>query len=162
MSQAAVGANDLALWTGRLAYADPSWTVASRAAREARPARSLAQEPEDLSRVSHAVRRALDSMPCSPTLTASRCALRPTRGGSWWPLRPLPDAFDVALPFAPAPPERTDAILSLYGYAANASSEATAPLRDAVAAVQASGRRNSKDGQWSSWPSAAGGNGQDR
>ena len=32
LSQAAVGANDLALWTGRLAYADPSWTLASKRA----------------------------------------------------------------------------------------------------------------------------------
>jgi hypothetical protein len=61
-SEAATGASDLALWTGRLAYSDPQWTLASGPHHEARPPRSLAPEPGDIPLAVAAVHHACDAM----------------------------------------------------------------------------------------------------
>jgi hypothetical protein len=61
-SQAATEASDLALWTGRLAYADPEWTPARGPAHEARPPVSLAPTPAEVSPVVAAVHHALETV----------------------------------------------------------------------------------------------------
>ncbi len=136
LSQAAIAADDLALWTGRLAYADPSWTVASQ--RAVRPARNLVQDPEDLVRASHVLHRALESV--TAVAHADRKQVLAAAHGRRILVAAGPSsAFDLPLPFAPAPSERIDATLSLYRYAAKAGSEATGQLRNATAAVQTRG-----------------------
>ena len=50
-SQAAAETTDLALWTGRLAYASPDWTPASGPRHPARSPASLITTPEDLPHV---------------------------------------------------------------------------------------------------------------
>ena len=61
-SEAATGASDLALWTGRLAYSDPQWTLTSGPRYEARPSRSLVPEPGDIPLAVAAVHHACDAM----------------------------------------------------------------------------------------------------
>jgi hypothetical protein len=134
LSQGAVGANDLALWTGRLAYADPSWTVARRAIR---PSQNLVQQPEGLEWARHAVHQALESI--ARLARADGKQIRATANARRILVTspPTSDAWEATLPFAPAPPERVDAILALYQYAATICGEATGRVRDASAIAQA-------------------------
>jgi hypothetical protein len=56
------------------------------------------------------------------------------------PTRSLPDVMDVPRPFAPALPDRVDALVSLYERAGQVAGEATAGVGDVAAAVQAPSR----------------------
>src|SRR5262249_30338041 len=51
VTPAAAEARDLAWWTGRLAYADDDWTLASSPGRPPRALQDLAPRPEDLPHV---------------------------------------------------------------------------------------------------------------
>jgi anti-sigma regulatory factor (Ser/Thr protein kinase) len=55
LTPAAASAEDLALWTGRLAYADPNWTPAVGPARTSRSPRDLITGQADLRRVVEAM-----------------------------------------------------------------------------------------------------------
>ena len=57
-----LAAGDLALWTGRLAYASPVWTLASGPAPAARPGEEHSREPRELTEVLAAVHDACDAM----------------------------------------------------------------------------------------------------
>ena len=131
LSQAAVGGNDLALWTGRLAYADPSCTLASK--RAVRSAGGLVHESEDLTAVSHAVHRAFESMALVAQADRKQVRAAAKARRILVAAAPASDPWDVALPFAQAPPEKIGAILGLYRYVATACSEATGRTRDASA-----------------------------
>ena len=72
LSQAASEASDLALWTGRLAYADPEWTPARGPAHQARSPASLAPTPADVPPVVAAVHHALETVPSSVLPNGSR------------------------------------------------------------------------------------------
>jgi hypothetical protein len=58
ISPAAAETADLALWTGRLAYADSGWTLALGPSQEARHPQALAPDPSDLPGVVAAVHQA--------------------------------------------------------------------------------------------------------
>jgi hypothetical protein len=62
VSPAAAETADLALWTGRLAYADPSCTPALGPSQATRTPQALAPEPGDLPTVVAAVRQASQTM----------------------------------------------------------------------------------------------------
>jgi hypothetical protein len=62
LPQTAVTAEDLALWTGRLAYTDPGWTLDSASAPGLRSPRSPAREPDEAAHVLAAVHDACDAM----------------------------------------------------------------------------------------------------
>jgi hypothetical protein len=140
LSQAAMGANDLALWTGRLAYADPSWTVASGPSRDARPARNLAHGPEELPRMVEAVYQAVESMTRLALADHKQVRAAANAGRILVAAGPESNALDMVLPFSPAPPERIDAMLSQYQYAAKASAESTCRTSGVTTVVQAPGR----------------------
>ncbi|MGH3275662.1 MAG: hypothetical protein ACRDNZ_15230 [Streptosporangiaceae bacterium] len=61
-SRAAGEANDLALLTGRLAYADPGWNLSARTGSRPRPGADLAPAPSDIPGVVAAVHHAADSL----------------------------------------------------------------------------------------------------
>ena len=62
VTPAAAEARDLAWWTGRLAYADPAWTLASGPGCPPRAPHTLAPGPEDLPRVVAAIHQAADGL----------------------------------------------------------------------------------------------------
>ncbi|HEY5357861.1 MAG TPA: hypothetical protein VIJ82_09250 [Streptosporangiaceae bacterium] len=62
ISRAAAEATDLTLLTGRLAYADPAWTLATGPAQPARPAASLTPAASDIPHVIAAVHHASESL----------------------------------------------------------------------------------------------------
>jgi hypothetical protein len=61
-SAVAAAASDLALWTGRLAYADPRWTMARGPAHAARPREERPREPGEVQEVLAAAHDACDAM----------------------------------------------------------------------------------------------------
>ena len=61
-SPVAAAAGDLALRTGRLAYANPGWTLASGPARAAEPGERHSREPGEMTEVLAAVHDACDAM----------------------------------------------------------------------------------------------------
>ena len=62
ISAEAADAHDLALWTGRLAHAETTWTPAHSPGRQVRPAAELAARPETVAMVGAAVHHASDSL----------------------------------------------------------------------------------------------------
>src|SRR5207248_251173 len=62
LSPAATEAHDLALWTGRLAYTDPTWTPADGPRHPTRPPQDLAAQPGDLTQVVAAVHHAGEAL----------------------------------------------------------------------------------------------------
>jgi hypothetical protein len=136
-SEAAVGASDLALWTGRLAYSDPQWTLTSGPRHEARPPRSLAPEPGDIPLAVAALHHACDAMTrlayadrdqVKAAAAADRILVAITA--------PL-DIWDAPRPYGPVLRGQIDAMVALYDYAGDASAQATASAADAATAVRA-------------------------
>ena len=139
-SEAAAGASDLALWTGRLAYFDPQWTLASGPRHEARPPRSLAPEPGDIPLAVAAVHHACDAMTrlahadrdqVKAAAAADRILVAITA--------PL-DIWDAPFPYGPALRGQIDAMVTLYDYTGDASTQATARVADAAIAIRAPSR----------------------
>jgi hypothetical protein len=135
-SQAASETSDLALWTGRLAYADPQWTPARGPAREARSSASLAPEPADVPPVVAAVHHALETVTQLSSAEWEQLASAARAGRILVPTRSLPDA-DIPRPYAPAPWERVDLLLSQYRNAGQVSRQATAAVGDIATAIHA-------------------------
>jgi hypothetical protein len=127
----------LALWTGRLAYANPDWTPALGPLHPPPAAEELAADTDQL-------RGAVDSAHhVARTLTqvadADRDHVRiaAMAGRLIVPTRSLPDEYDVPYRFAPAPPSNADSLLSSYNRALQASQEATEAMAVVAAEVQA-------------------------
>ncbi len=140
ISRAAAGASDLALWTGRLAYTDPQWTLASGPSHQARSPQRLAPEPNDVPCVVAAVHHACDAI--TRLACADREQMRAAAGADriLVATQAPPDIWDIPIPFVPAPPKRIDAILTLYEYTGTANTQATASAADAATAVRAPSR----------------------
>jgi hypothetical protein len=131
ITPAAAETADLALWTGRLAYADPSWTPALGPAHTTRTPQALAPEPGDLPAVVAAVHQASQTLTQIAAADHSQIRAAAQAGRLLVPTRSLPDRFDIPYPFAPAPRDRINALLDAYQHAGTASAQATA----AVAAI---------------------------
>ena len=112
VSPAAAEASELALWTGRLAYADPDWTLASSPSQPVRAPASLAPQLADLPGVIAAVHHASDSLASLATanLEQARAAVGVER--LLVPTRSLPDNYDIPQPFALAPPSYAASLLT--------------------------------------------------
>ncbi|HUY52573.1 MAG TPA: hypothetical protein VMV92_43875 [Streptosporangiaceae bacterium] len=130
------------MWTGRLAYADPEWTLASGPAHEPRPAENLAPGPADVPLAVSAVHYACDML--TSLAYAEREQVRAAGAAQriLVPTRSLPDTMDIPHPFAPALPDRIDALVSLYEDSGQAAGEATAAVRVPLAGD----RREDPDG----------------
>ena len=135
-SQAASEASDLALWTGRLAYADPEWTPASGPAHQARSPASLAPTPADVPPVVAAVHHALETVTQLSSAEWEQAASAANAGRILVPTRSLPDA-DIPRPYARAPQERVNLLLSQYREAGQVSRQATAAVGEIAETVRA-------------------------
>jgi hypothetical protein len=128
---------DLALWTGRLAYADSSWTPALGPSHATRTLQALAPEPGDLAAVIAAVHQASQTLTQIAATDHSQIRAAAEAGRLLVPTRSLPDRFDIPHPFAPAPRDRSNALLDAYHDAGTASAQATAAVATVAADVRA-------------------------
>ncbi len=137
LSPVAAEMNDLALWTGRLAFANPQWTPAAGPRHPARPPASLAAEPEDLQRVVATVHYASDTL--TSLTQANRNQIRAAARASriLVPTRTLPASVDIPYAFAPAPGPRVASVMARFRDAATASSQATQQVAVVADAVHA-------------------------
>jgi hypothetical protein len=120
-SQAAADAEDLALWTGRLAYADSSWTPACEPSRSVRPAPGLADSQFTLTGTAAAVHHAASPLCRLAAAGHAQVTATATVGRLYVPTRSLPDGYDIPHRFAAAPLSHIDAMLERYAAACQAS-----------------------------------------
>jgi hypothetical protein len=125
LSPVAAAAGDLALWTGRLAYSNPGWTLASGPVRATESGEKRSREPGEMREVLAAVHEACDAM--SRIASAERRQVRAlaAAGQVLVAAGPDPGTLDMLGPLAPARPDRIGALLTLYHYTVQASVEAT-------------------------------------
>jgi hypothetical protein len=110
-SLAALEAADLALWTGKLAYADPGWDLASGTSQPVRSGASLAALPGDVRDVVAAIHEgseALSSL-AAANLDQTRQVARARR--LLVPMRSLSDRYDIPHPFTLAPETHATALV---------------------------------------------------
>ena len=141
LSRPAAEAGHLALWTGRLAYADPAWTPARRPSHAVRDPASLAPGPAALTEVASAMHYAADSLARAArteldTRPHSRLRRAPVRHHP----QPARTQYDVPRPYADAPRDRIADALAAYADAADTSQAALRSAADVAAAVDAPSR----------------------
>ena len=134
LSRTAVEAGNLALWTGRLAYADPQWTPARGPVHALREPGSLAADPTAFARVVAAVHYSADTLHRVAAASRDEVLAAAGAGRLYVPVRPGP-GLEYRLSrrprqFARVPGARVEAVLATYARSAEASQ----------AAVQAAGR----------------------
>ena len=140
ISPAAIEAADLALWTGRIAYADPRWTPTDSPFSAHRPPQDLAPDHGDLAYVVAAVHQACETLTSLAAADHTQISTAARAGRLLVPTRSLPATFDVPHPFAPAPQDRIGAVLATYHDARSASAQATATIAHIAADVRAPSR----------------------
>ena len=131
----AAAAGDLALWTGRLAHADPGWSPGSKPAHGRGPMGNLAHEPGEAARLLAAAHEACDAMNCLASADRRQVQALASAGRLLAATGPGPDTLDMLGPLAPAPPDRTGALLTLYEFTARASADATTAVSEAASAA---------------------------
>ena len=153
MTPAAADALGMALWTGRLAYADPSWTPARGPSQEARAPGCLAPDHAGLATAVAAVHYASAAVQRLAEAGGEQIRTAESAGRLYVPTRSLPELqYDVPRRMADAPKSRVDEVLRLYSGAAEASAASSlavavaadmtgAPSRVLSAAAQAISRR---------------------
>jgi hypothetical protein len=136
-SQAAAEASDLALWTGRLAYADPGWTLARGPSHAARAPANLAPGLEDVPGVVAAVHHGCHALTRLASSDQNQIRAAACAGRLLVPTSSLPEYLHILQPFAAAPPAHTEYLLSVYRDAGQASAEATTQVASVAEVVQA-------------------------
>ena len=140
LSAVAIETADLALWTGRLAYANPSWTLSHGPSQPARTADQLVPHPADFPQVITAVHQACETI----TQLAAADQDQITAGAQARRLlvttRSLPANFDVPRPYAIAPKFRVDQILASYRDASAASARTTDMVAETAVEIGAPSR----------------------
>ena len=114
-------AGDLALCTGRLAYADPAWTLSSGPGRQPRSPQDLAPHPGYVPLALAAAHHACDALTGQAYAQRERIRTAASAGRLVVPTRSLPDTMDIPRPFAPALPDHVHALLHLCQDTAKAS-----------------------------------------
>ncbi len=137
LSPAAAAAGDLALWTGRLAHADPGWNPGSKPAHGMGPMGNLAHEPGEAARVLAAAHDACDAMNRLASADGRQVRALASAGQLLAAAGPGPDTLDMLGPLAPVPPDRIRALLTLYEFTARASADATTAVSAAASAAGA-------------------------
>ncbi len=128
---------DLALCTGRLAYADATWTISSGPGHQPRPPHDLAPHPGDVPLVLAAAHHACDAVTSLAYAQREQIRTAASAGRLLVPTRSLPDTMDIPRPFAPALPGHVHALLRLCQDTAEAAAEASAQVGEAAAAIRA-------------------------
>jgi hypothetical protein len=137
ISPAAAETADLALRTGRLAYASPGWTLDRGPAHAARTPGALAPEPAGAGNVLAAVHQATETLTALAAADYTQIRAAGHAGRLLVPTRSLPEAFDIPHPFARAPAGRVKSLLAAYGDAGRASVQANAEVSAIAAGIRA-------------------------
>jgi hypothetical protein len=138
LSPAAAEAGELAVWTGRLAYADSQWTPADGPDRALRPPETLAGTDVPLVvAVAHQASETLASL-ARADHEQIRAAAR--QGCLLVPTRSLPEDYDIPYPFAHVPQARVTSLLGRYADAARASRHTADAIGEAAEMVRAPSR----------------------
>ena len=140
LSPAAAEARDLALWTGRLAYTDPTWTPASGPHHPTRPPQQLAARPGDVPQVVAAIHHAGEALALLSETEHDQLRAAAHAGRILVPTRTLPDDYNIPRPYATALPEHTGPLLARYRDASQATRQATTPIGRAADATGAPSR----------------------
>ena len=140
LSPAAAEARDLALWTGRLAYTDPTWALSSGPHHPTRSPQDLAAQPGDVPQVVAAVHHAGEALTLLSETEHDQLRAAAQAGRILVPTRTLPDDYNIPRPYATALPEHTDPLLARYRDASHASHQATTPIGRAAEATGAPSR----------------------
>jgi hypothetical protein len=140
MSPAAAEAAELARWTGRLAYADPAWDLASGPSGPERPAEFLAPNLADARGVIGAVHHALDALAglAMANVQQARCAIRAQR--VLVATRSLPDEYDIPSPYTQAPASYETSLLMCYEDTAMSARLAAEAIAGIAVTTRASSR----------------------
>ena len=138
LSRPAAEAGHLALWTGRLAYADPAWTPARRPSHAVRDPASLAPSPAALAEVASAMHYATDSLARAARTDRDTVRVAARAGRLYVTTRSLPEVkYDVRRPYANAPRDRIVDAFAVYANTADISQAALRSAADIAAAVEA-------------------------
>jgi hypothetical protein len=140
VAPATAEATDLALWTGRLAYADPAWTLAQGPTRPARPPEDLAPDPANLPGIVAAVHYSCETLTQMAAADHSRTNTADQHGRLHSPTYSLDDSFDIPHPYGPVPSDRLRVLLTAYDNARTASAHATAAIATVAATTRAPSR----------------------
>jgi hypothetical protein len=132
LSPEVAGASDLAMWTGRLAYADPDWNLSSGPHHQARTAIQLAASQGDVGEVIAAIHHASDALSQLAQVHQQHARTAARQGRLLVSARTLPDRNELSRPYEAAPPDRTSLILSVYRDAQENSSEARTAVAEAA------------------------------
>ena len=133
-------AADLAVCTGRLAYAGAAWTLSSGPGHQPRPPHELAPYPGDVPLALAAAHHACDAMTSLAYAQRERIRTAASASRLLVPTRSLPATMDIPRPFAPALPGHIDALLRLCQDTAEAAADASAQAGEAAAAIGAPSR----------------------
>jgi hypothetical protein len=139
-SQTAAEVGDLALWTGRLAYAKPDWTLTDGPAHPARAPEDLAARPQDLPLAVAAVHQSCETLAKLASSDSDQVRAAHRAGRLLVPTLSLPETYDVPRPFAHAPQQRVDHLLGAYEEAAQASRKAARSVGEIAVATRAPSR----------------------
>ena len=97
-------AGDLALCTGRLAYADAAWTLSSGPGHQPRPPQDLAPHPGDVPLALAAAHHACDAVTSQAYAQRERIRTAASAGRSWSPPGPCPTPWTYPAPSPPLSP----------------------------------------------------------
>jgi hypothetical protein len=138
LSTAAVEAPNLATWTGRLAYADATWTLASGPAGQLRPADTLAPHLADIPRIIATVHHAATTLGAAADAEHDQAQQAAKAGHLLVPTRAL--ARPATQPLTPAPRSWVRDLLRAYRAAGQASADTVTHLAGIAASVDAPSR----------------------
>jgi hypothetical protein len=128
ISAEAADAHDLALWTGRLAYAETTWTPAHSPGRQVRPAAELAGRPETVALVGAAVHHASDSLRHLAAVHQQQAQIAARGRRLLLPTDSLPPGYRIANRYAPAPRYCAHQLIADYQVAGTATRQAAASV----------------------------------
>lgn len=134
-SPAAVESGELASWTGRLAYADPQWSPSAGPDRPLRRPETLAMG--DVPQMVAAAHQACETLTGLAQAEHDQIRTAAQAGRILVPTRSLPAEYDIPYPFARAPQERVEELLTRYGEAGRASRQAAEAVGEVAELVQA-------------------------
>ena len=136
-SRAAADAADMAHWTGRLAFADPGWTLARGPSQAARPHEVLVAAAGDAHDVTAAIHHALVTMTWLADCDLQQIQVAHRAGRLVVPTNSLDESYDIPHPFARAPAYRVGSVLATYRDVGTVGREASTAMDQVAATLDA-------------------------
>jgi len=136
-SEATTDIEDLGLWTGRLAYADPSWTPAHGRAADLRPSAELGGDRAAITGTVTAAHYATRSVYRFAAAGHAQVVAAAAARRLYVPTRLLPESYNIPHRIANAPAGHVDALLKRYDGAGRASGRALETVADVAERVGA-------------------------